>query len=697
MNTQLKYKQLQIRYRKSGAAFIILDVVGRNNILNKPTMEEFEDAIEILKNDKNVLGIGLVSGKPSHFCLGADLLELYKSNDRAKISDMVVSGQNVFNALTKLNKPFVVAINGHCYGGGLELSLCASYRIATNDPKTQLGLPEVKLGLIPALGGTQRLPRLVGYKNSVELILGSSTVSSAKALEIGLVDLVVEPDDLLKTFEEKIVELACDDNLSKLNRNSRLEDEKTIGKLLNLNKRVISMKLKGRYKAYEEVLNCLETGFKDGIEAGLLKEQEAFTDLALKPETKNQIFLSFTNEFSNQQTSQICQQFKLNDVKSIGIIGTGLMGVSIASLAIRHGISVKIKPYRDIDPEHYGDNLKDLAKHNNVNVIENYDDFSDVDTVIECVKEDFAVKVGVINKLLENPNLTVLTNTSSLKVGDLANALNDSRRFLGLHLFNPVALMPLAEVIPQPDADPVSIAKAYAVVKTLGKTAVAVSDSPCFLMNRIILSYLLALCWCAYEGYSVYQIEEAAVDFGMPIGPIALFDEIGMDLAFKAIDALEKQGVINQDMLPDLLHLVRAMKLSGRYGRNGIYLYDEHLNNKGFNFDVLEKLKVNLDNSKADPETIDILTKKLIFPMVNEASYCLSEKIVKKAKEIDLASVLGIGFPSYYGGLLKFADSYGIAEIVESLQTNNKYLVKAGKISPILVEMADSHKTFYPH
>ncbi len=694
MTTLLNYKQLLIRYRKSGVAFVILNATGRNNILSETALQEFADAIKVLNEDNKVKAIGLISGKISHFCLGADLMEIYKAKDKDKIFNLALSGQSVFSDLTKLAKPIVVAVNGLCYGGGLELILCTDYRIASNSSDTQFSLPEVKLGLIPALGGTQRLAKIIGYKNALEMILTSSHISSDKAYEIGLIDQLVSSDDLISTLEVKLVDMALKHEVSSRS-GMHLEDEKTILKLLNLNKRIIAMKLKGKYPAYDEVLACMETGYHNDLDAGLLKEREAFANLALMPQTKNQIFLSFTNEFANQQANQICTHYQTNKVANIGIIGTGLMGCSIANFALKQGLKVNLKSLRLSSDLERNRDLENIAKHPNLKIIHDTTDFVDSEVIIECVREDFALKVKVIKDILENTQSVVLSNTSSFKITDLASDLPDNSRFLGLHLFNPVQHMPLAEIIPHNETSSQSIATAFGLVKKMDKTAILVNDSPCFLMNRILLSYLLACCWCAFEGYALNHIEEAAQSFGMPIGPVALFDEIGMNLAFKAIDALVSYNVITKTMLPILIDNIKAIQLSGKYQKNGIYLYDDVLNIQGFNLPILAKLSLNISPDKPSPEILAILKMKLLLPMINEASFCLSEKIVKKAKEIDLACVLGMGFPAYHGGPLRFADNYGLGNVVKDLEKYSNYLVTANKISPLLISMANENKTFY--
>jgi 3-hydroxyacyl-CoA dehydrogenase/enoyl-CoA hydratase/3-hydroxybutyryl-CoA epimerase len=672
--------QLTIRKRKSGVAFVIMDAHGKVNLLTSTAMDEFEAAFDQVNDDPEVKAMVLVSGKPDSFIVGADLHEIIKFTSPDQALAVSSRGHHILRKLAACTKPTVAAINGICLGGGLEMVLCCDERIVTNVPATKLGLPEVRLGFIPGLGGTQRLPRLIGLKVSLELILGAEAIDCQRALAVGLVNQIVEPDNLLEAAEAAAVRLM---EAGKPDKPNKVVDEMTPEKqksFFAMAERSVRIKTKGKYPAQSRVIGVIQKGLVEGLDAGLDEEAKTFAELCITDVSRNLVFLFFTSEFVKQSALSMYEKVTGGKAKigTIGIVGGGMMGTSIAHLAALNGFKVLVKTMRASQQQPTVDKINEQIERleNNQGIrgkviaAPDFADLSEADVLIEACAEDEAIKASVLPKLAEiaRPDCVIATNTSSFAIGKLADNLAENKQnFLGMHFFHPVDKMPLVELIGHAGTNRESMARAAGLICQLGKTPVTVKDSPSFLVNRLVSCYLGQAARFCLDNVPLNWVEDVATDFGMPMGPYTLADEIGLDVAYNVAVSLQK--VLGERMAPPaVLKQMLDIGLVGRKTGRGIYGWDA--NGKRINFDpgLFDLLPCKVSDQKMTPPELQALTERLILPMIDEAARCLEEKVVRRPREIDLCVVLGMGFPPFRGGLLRYADTLGAQNVIDRLE-----------------------------
>jgi 3-hydroxyacyl-CoA dehydrogenase/enoyl-CoA hydratase/3-hydroxybutyryl-CoA epimerase len=701
-------KQVILRKRGSGVGVLMLDCPGRVNLLTSDVMEELESALSEVSEDSSIKALMLLSGKPDTFLSGADLHEILRFEDRDAAYRLSRRGQSVLNQFGELAKPVVVGINGSCLGGGLELALACHRRIATTNSSTVFGLPEVRLGLIPGLGGTQRLPRLVGLKGALEIILSSEPINAFHAKEMGLVDDIVEPDELMARLEQEALALLHAQEIG-----SRFgydpEANPKDAQLLNMAERSLRIKTKGHYPAHTRVTAVIREGLFNGFQAGMQLEAETFADLAVGEVARNLIFLFFTSELSRQMSLSQARKAQIPDVETVGIVGGGNMGAGIAQLAALTGHKVLIS---DVTAERTNSAVEDVRArimHHRptnsespdgaekaaqaVNAARSPSDMASADLIVEAVFEDLQVKSDVFNALSKGARdkCVFATNTSSLSVTDIAERVDGSERVVGLHFFHPVDKMPLIEVISQPNTAPWAIARAMSFVSKLGKTPLVVKDGPGFLVNRLLCCYLAEAGKLAAEKVPLNWIDDAAVAYGMPMGPLALLDEVGLDIAYKVSSMLHaKCG----DRLapPAVFKTVEQLGLVGKKAGLGLYVWNDG-RKQSFNPELLQKADLVVSEDKPDQKAIEDISDRLIFPMIDEAARCLDEKIVRKARELDMGMILGIGFPAFRGGPLHYADAIGIPKVIQKLHDMEPKTQRS--VCGLLCQMSQTGRGFY--
>lgn len=702
---EVAQKQVILRKRSSGVALVLIDCAGKLNFLTREVMREFEEIIDELETDNSIKGVVFISGKPNTFLSGADLHEIIKFTEPQQAYDLSRRGQKLFSRIANLKQPTVCAIHGVCLGGGLESALSCVRRIATTDEITLLGLPELRLGFVPGLGGTQRLPRLVGLKKALEMILGSEPISSFEALEVGLVDRLVEPNELLKEAEEEVLALID----GRIHGRGEVDDLKSDvnKKLLAMSARSVRIKTKGNYPAQTKAIEVIELGINQGLEAGLEAEAKEFAELSVGATSRNLVSLFFASEFVRQTAAMQAARDTANQVKTIGVIGGGLMGISIAQLAAIHGYEVLIKPMRAERIEEVEQELKEsiqrlhvkLTKGQSVEQIEgrvkavpNLSDLGTCDVVIEAIVEDLEQKTALLKELSQalKPECVIATNTSSMPLQDLASSVVDSSKLIGMHFFQPIDRMPLVEIIAHATTGKDVTSRISGLAHLLDKTPVAAKDTPGFLVNRLLCRYLLEAANLVEEGLPLNWLDDALVDFGMPIGPPTLVDEVGEELALAVAEELRSK--FGKRMLPaPILEKLISVGAIGKKVSKGVYLWDETGKRLGFNPAVTE-FGYRISQEKADRQTMEDIAQKLMLPVIDEASRCLEEKVVRRAREIDLAIVMGLGFPPFRGGILRYADSLGIANVISMLE---KFYEGKREISPALLKMASEGRGFY--
>jgi len=695
--------------RPNGLAIIRFDSSQKENWLSTEVLRQLEAVIAEIERASDIKGIVMVSAKENNFVSGADLHEVLKMNVE-EAHEMSRRGQNLLTRITKLPIPTVFGIHGTCLGGGLELALSGARRVATDMPETVIGLPEVKLGLLPGLGGTQRLPRLIDLRSACEFILFAQTVSAKKARELGIVDELVKKENLLARAESICLELAGDPDWKSRPHGAVLDTREKQEKYFKMMERTLRIKTKGNYPAPVKALESIKTGLTEGMDKGHEYEARAFAELSFSETARNMIFLFFTTEFYKMSASAKATKQGSEPIKTVGIIGGGLMGTNIASWAAIRGYDVVVKSASEARQdimmetvtnnvsraEKAGDEDEEVRNAGTVKSAKSFQDLAEVDLLVEACAEVFDKKVEILSKVLPvlKPTAIVATNTSSLSVNELVDKLGAKHEFFGIHFFHPVDRMPLVEVIPAKNAGKENQAKVLAFLAALDKLPLPVKDSTCFLVNRLLCCYINEAARLVDLGTAINWIDDAAIDFGMPLGPWGVTDEVGMDVALLVADSLQ-DNIGERFTKPACLKGVKDIGIIGKRHGKGLYNWDESGRNIGMDPDLTNILKLNVSSEKAPAEECKRLAQHILLPMVDEAARCLDEKVVRRPREVDVATVLGMGFPPFRGGLLRYADSLGIPYVIEKLEEIYKEPGPHREVSPYLKQMAASGRSFY--
>jgi len=704
-----------IRLKAEGEiAWVEFDMPNEKvNKLSSGVLMRLHEIIEELSKSTFKVAI-LISRKPSIFIAGADIEEIkaLKTPDDAETACHL--GQSIFLALEELKIPTIAAIHGACLGGGCEMVLACDYRICSDDPATKIGLPEVLLGVIPGFGGTQRLPRTVGLQASLDIILAGKSVDGRKALKIGLVDKSVPKEVLAQQARLHALEVikgGAKKRTKYFNAqgmgNSFLESALGRPIVFSQAKKMVLSQSKGHYPAPLKAIEVIKRTYKGNFKKGLAIEAHAFGEVATTDVSKNLISLFYLTEAVKKQTG-ISTDVKSKEVKSIGVLGAGIMGGGIAQLAAEKEMIVRLK---DITFEAIGKGLKAaneiFSKAMKRKKLTRYDykrkmglisggtdfaGFKTLDVVVEAIVEDLNVKKKVLGDLVKycKDDVIIASNTSSLRINDMAVALTKPENFVGMHFFNPVNKMPLIEVIRGEKTSDEATATIFALCKKMGKTPIVVKDGPGFLVNRLLMPYLNEACYVLGDGASVEFIDKALLKFGMPMGPLHLIDEVGLDTSAKVAKVLGHEFGVRAEACPLMGKVVDAKKL-GRKNNSGFYIYDS-AGKKEVDQKIYEIL--GLSNPK-NPFTEQEIVYRVLFPMINEAALCLEEGIVTTPDAVDLGMIMGTGFPPFRGGLLRWADSIGTAKIVDELELLSTKWGPRFKPSAPLRSMAKTERKFY--
>lgn len=689
------------------------------NKLSTPVMMRLREVVQDLKKSK-FKAVLFRSNKPKIFIAGADIEEIRELKTKPDVDRAVSGGQEIFDLVEDLPMPTFASIHGACAGGGCEFILSCDYRIASDDSSTRIGLPETQLGIIPGFGGCVRLPRVVGLQASLDIILAGKLLAAKKALKIGLVDKLVHPNQLMAETEYKILEVLKSGGHK---RPKKFKPQGLLNKILEsfLGRWIVFSKARdgilkathGHYPAPLGALGVIEKTYGSSAREKSLKiEREAFCELAITEISKNLIHVFYLTEMVKKQNGVPGVQVQPLEVKSLGILGAGTMGGGVAYVAADKGFRVRMK---DLNYEALGKGLKTASdlwmrlvkkkaidqfqyrqKMALVSVGTDYSGFKSLDVVIEAIVEDMKIKQKVIGETAAQMRSEALiaTNTSSLSVTEMSQGHPRPENFAGMHFFNPVHKMPLVEVIRGEKTSDKTIATIFELSKKMGKMPVVVKDGPGFLVNRLLLPYMVEAAFLLQEGMSVEFVDKAYVlEFGMPMGPFALMDEVGLDVCVKVLKIFKKAFGDRVELAP----CMESMEKSGRLGKKnskGFYLYDE----KGFRQEVDQSVYGNLGlATPKNPYTSEECIERGIFAMINECSRALVEdKIVNLPEEVDLAMIMGTGFPPFRGGLLRYADKVGSAYVVKQLETYAKTR-QSQRLGPSLVlrTMAQGSGKFY--
>jgi 3-hydroxyacyl-CoA dehydrogenase/enoyl-CoA hydratase/3-hydroxybutyryl-CoA epimerase len=641
------------------------------NVLDRDTLLELDAHLDFIGGSPNVRGLLLTSAKPNIFVAGADVHALAGMADRPasapapELEELLGLGQRVFNRLAGLNVPVVAAIHGACLGGGCELALACGHRIASDDGATRIGLPETQLGILPAWGGCTRLPRLVGLSAALKMILGGKPVRARDALSAGLVDELVPREHLLGVARERLLR-----GLPARSGAGALDLIKA-PVVRTLTARELADKSRGNYPALFEALEVITRGIGKSVTESLEMEQAAFLRLVRTPACRNLLRLFVLKERARK--SVLAPTSIAPPVSRCAVIGAGVMGAGIAQALSARGLSVVL---REVNLEQLAEGMAGIAElyhqaerrglmtahEARAGLDRVFPAATDVplrgvDLVIEAVSERIALKKDVFRCLAAQtrPDTILATNTSALSVAEIAAATNCPARVVGLHFFNPVHRMELVEVVAPPTASPETVARAVSFARQIGKVPVVVRDSPGFIVNRVLMPYLVEAAQLCEAGAPIRDIDNAMLDFGMPMGPLRLLDEIGLDVALHVAGTLA-QHFPDRVALPDLVReLVQNEELGRKSGR-GFYVHEGG------------EARVPMLHAphKSGHFSADELQQRMVLLMVNEAARCVEEGVACAA-DVDLAMVLGTGFAPFRGGPLSYADGVGCKAVAAAL------------------------------
>ena len=697
-------------------AIITLDHRGAShNTLSTEALDAIERALREALADPAVHALVIMSGKPDSFVVGADVEELRSFTKIEEPLKLSRRAHALIQMVRNQDKPTVAAIHGPALGGGLELALACSYRIASHGSNTHLGLPEVRLGLIPGGGGTQLLPRLIGLQQALPIMLTGKNVYPQKALQIGLVDSLTHTAALRRAAIEAARQLSDGRITPPKDRRTRaeraLESTAATRRIIYRKAREqVLRETRGHFPAPLLLLDVVQTGIENGLDEGLLQEAATFSELVFSEVSQELVYLFF----AQRQAQKNPWDDKAASVRSIGILGGGLMGGGIAALSAERGLDIKVKDVKlsaaatakRIAYEHASKKLRKKAISSferdiiveRVRPVDDYAGLSDVDLIIEAVPEDIDIKHEVLaeTEAVIRDTCIIASNTSSIPIATLAKGINRPDRILGMHYFSPVPQIPLLEIIRTESNPDEVVATAVSVGLKQGKTVIVVNDSPGFYTTRILAMYMNEAVRILEEGGRVADVDSAMKDLGFPMGPFELFDMVGIDVAAKI------QAVMDEFVAERGIRASNSAKtlvdagLRGRKSEKGFYEYRKKNasvpeENVGINKEIYSFFR-GTDRIDMDPDTIQ---QRLVLVMVNEAALCLQEGVLNSAVDGDIGAVFGLGFPPFLGGPFRYIDRVGASEVVNRLKSLRSRYGEVFTPAPIIVEKADSDQNFH--
>ncbi|MDX1302312.1 fatty acid oxidation complex subunit alpha FadJ [Photobacterium sp.] len=704
-----------LSYSDNGVAWLKIDVPDEKmNTLQSAFADQVSDVLAELNTKKDIKGMVVYSGKPDNFIAGADIRMLDACTTAEEAQQLAAKGQELFAQLESLPFHVVAAIHGPCLGGGLELALACHSRVCSDDDKTRLGLPEVQLGLLPGSGGTQRLPRLIGVANALDMILTGKQLRAKKAKKLGVADEVVPQSILLEVAEKQAL-------AEKPKRKHSFQDWAMGGNALGRSvvfdqaAKKTHEKTRGNYPAADAILAVIKYGLQHGVKKGLQQEAKRFGELVMTPESAALRSIFFATTAMKKETGSAARPAAISKV---GVLGGGLMGGGISHVtATKAGYPVRIKDIANDGIQNaLAYNFKLLDKKCKRRIISkaelqsqmmkitggtSFKGFANVDIVIEAVFEDLDLKHQMVRDVEQETSPTTIfaTNTSSLPIHQIASAAERPENVVGLHYFSPVEKMPLVEVIPHLGTETgaatsaETIATVVALAKKQGKTPIVVADKAGFYVNRILAPYMNEAASVLLSGEPIEHIDSALLDFGFPVGPITLLDEVGVDIGAK-ISPILLAELGERFKAPDVFDILLNDGRKGRKSGKGFYLYNakqSKAKKKEVDKTVYKLLSLEPQQKAAG---IDIALRCTLM-MLNEAARCLDEGVIQSPRDGDIGAIFGIGFPPFLGGPFRHMDKLGAKRVVELL---TEHVDKYGeRFTPCekLVAMANEELSFY--
>jgi 3-hydroxyacyl-CoA dehydrogenase/enoyl-CoA hydratase/3-hydroxybutyryl-CoA epimerase len=687
-----------------GSCVLTFDRAGSSaNIFDRETLEELESHLATLEKETGIRGLILISAKPKIFIAGADLNAFARDTSEHALGDMVDRGHRIFTRLSRLKIPSVAAVHGMCLGGGLEVALACDWRVATLDKATKLGLPETQLGILPAWGGSTRLPRLIGLPAALGLILTGKQLAGAQALKAGVVDEVTHAEYLLDAARRLV------------SRGKRPASQARWSNTFPFTRfiaakarRQVRAKTRGHYPAPLKAIEVCARAASGSLEEGLALEKKGFLELVQTPECRNLLSVFFLQERAKKLTLPDGPgTAQAQKVRRAAVIGAGTMGAGIAQWISARGIPVRLK---DVSPEALARGLHTIEKVfaeavkrrvftpqearagiDRVMPLHTDVPLTDVDLVVEAAVEKLELKQQVFRDLEPRvgPQTVLATNTSALSIDAIAGVLARPDRLVGMHFFNPVHRMQLVEIVRGRRTSPEALETVLQFTKTIGKLPVIVKDSPGFLVNRVLMPYLVEAVWLFTEGTPVETIDRLMLEFGMPMGPLRLTDEVGVDVAQHVASDLEgrlRTAVPMNDTLQQMIAKGWLGKKSGR----GFYVHEgkkEHaMPSTELGFLQARSPRPNDDATRRD---------RLVLIMINEAARVIDEGVVAAPEDVDFGMIMGTGWAPFRGGPLRYADSLGAAEIVRRLDRLARDIAPHFEPCDYLRDLAEQGLGFY--
>jgi 3-hydroxyacyl-CoA dehydrogenase/enoyl-CoA hydratase/3-hydroxybutyryl-CoA epimerase len=715
---------------------VVFDLPGEKvNKLSRPVMEAFERVIPELEakvSAREVDALVLFSGKPGNFVAGADIDLIRTAKTAEEAESLSRLGQKLLDRWEDLKVPTIAAVDGTALGGGCEMTLACTATVASNASGTKIGLPEVMLGFVPGMGGCVRLPRKVGLATAMEMILTGKQLNGERAAKAGLVEACLPKEN----FEQNALRWVAS-NLKALQSGRRLAKEPKLGGvggvagaalektpfgrafMLKKGREGVLSKTKGHYPAPLEAIEVLsDTSGAFGPrlrgsdrDQAMQREAKAFGKLAVTEVSKNLVNLFFLTESvkKSKGISDSADDVAVH-VDAAAVLGAGVMGGGIAQLLAEKDIQVRMK---DLTPQALAAGMnaairifdkqlkrkritprQKLQKINQIAPVLDYSGFGGVDLVIEAIIEKMDIKKSVFQELETkiSDDCVVASNTSSLSISEMQKAFKKPERFAGMHFFNPVSKMPLIEVIRGEKSDDRAVSTVYQFSKRIGKYPIVVKDSPGFLVNRLLMPYLNEATYMVAEGAPIEEIDQFMEAFGMPMGPLELIDEVGVDVGEKVAHILHDAFGERMTPAPGQGKVVAAGRLGKKNGK-GLYVYEgKDGREKRLDPEIYSLLGVKPIAGKIAAERV---VERCVLPMINEAARCLEERVVQSADEVDLGMIMGTGFPPFRGGLLRYADSLGAQRIVDRLRALEKEVGSRFAPCAYLLEMAQQGRKFY--
>jgi len=678
---------LKIQVDPEGIALVVIDLPGRPmNVVTPEFQSELAAAIDRIAGDASIRGAVLTSGKAGSFIAGADLKEILQQFDRgvtaaegAKLSQQL---SGLLRRLETCGKPVACAMNGLALGGGFEVALACHYRVLAAD--ASVGLPEVGLGLLPGAGGTQRVPRLIGIEKAGPILLAGQPVKAADALKLGLVHAVAAPNEVVATARRWLLETP---------RAVQPWDEKGFrvpggagpsaahaARSFTAGTAVTAQNTQRNYPAALAILSCLYEGTQLTIDAGLRIESKYFGQLMADPVARNMVRTLFINKGAADKLARRPDGVDKSKVRKLGVLGAGMMGAGIAHVSAAAGIEVVLLD-TSIEQAQKGKRHSETllqkslqrgklsqeqvdAQLARIQPSADFADLADCELVIEAVFESRAVKAEATRKAaaVMAKGAIFASNTSTLPISGLAEAFPRPQDFIGLHFFSPVDKMPLVEVIMGRETAPATLARALDYVAQLRKTPIVVNDSPGFYTSRVFASYVQEGVLMLEEGIQPALIENAARAAGMPIGPLAVGDEVTLELQLKAIEQNIADGQMQSPQLPRVVAVLRKLVLEQqRIGRrSGAGYYDYPAEGPKTLWPGL----ASLFPASVQQPAVQELRQRLLCIQALEAARCFETGVLTHPADADLGSILGVGFPAWTGGTLSFIDTIGLPAFV---------------------------------